>query len=269
MKYLLFLVLALVMWSCGGNGAQSNSTEEESIAEVLKPEKRDSLRKRYTERLAKLDSPMPLKQVLEKGKVNPVDEAPLDTTFFLLRENLKDAVAKRDIFFVRSIVDEDIKCSFGAEHGLTGFVQIWGLDTPAKTEASPLWGVLEKLLKQGGVFSNGGKRFTMPYLFATFPNEYDSFEYGAILGSGVRLRESPNLSSQILKNISYDVVKIIERTPDEMVIDGESYPWIKVEMLDGLSGFVYGKFVGQPIGFRAIFEKKAGKWKMTVLIAGD
>jgi hypothetical protein len=266
MKRITFLLLMGFLWSC----QSSDANQEEPTNVTIDHTNRDSIRQVYAKRMAERTKSFPAKQVLEVGKINPVDEAPLDTTFFLLREDLREAVEQRDIFFVLSIVDENVKCSFGAEEGMSGFVQMWGLDTPEKTKNSPLWAVLEKLLEQGGAFSANGNRFTMPYLFATFPDDYDAFEYGAVLGSGVRMREMPNLNSKIAKVVSYDILKIIEKTAEESTIGGETHPWIKVELLDGTAGYIYGKFVGSPIDFRAIFERTPTEgWKMTVLVAGD
>ncbi|MEN0002836.1 MAG: SH3 domain-containing protein [Bacteroidota bacterium] len=267
MKYFAFLCLVVICWAC-----TTESKELEQRTEIVTVDKVaiDSIRAVYAARMSKLENPFPTAQVLEVGKLNPVDEAPLDTMFFLLREDLKDAVARKDIFELLKWVDEDIKCSFGAESGLEGFIQLWGLDTPAKTQQSLLWGVLGDLLEQGGVFSDNGRRFTMPYTFATFPDQYDSFTHGAITGSGVRIRERPDLNAGVVQSVSYEIVKIVERTAEELTIGGETHPWVKVALLNGKEGFVFGKFVASPLDYRAIFEQKAGEgWRMTVLVAGD
>ena len=41
-------------------------------------------------------------------------------------------------------------------------------------------------------------------------------------------------------------------------------------MADELEGYVFGQFIGSPIGFRAGFRKEHGKqWKLVFLVAGD
>ena len=90
------------------------------------------------------------------------------------------------------------------------------------------------------------------------------------MGAGVRLRSGPGLSTQILKTLSYDLVKLVEMTPTEETIGGETHPWIKVQLADGTEGFLYGKFYRSPLDFRAGFQQdEAGQWKLVRLLAGD
>ena len=122
----------------------------------------------------------------------------------------------------------------------------------------------------GGTFDQNGQTFIAPYTFSTFPDDYDSFEYGAITGSGVRFRKEPGLNTETIKNISYNIIKIIGTSEKTETIQGETHPWMEVELLDGTKGYVWGKFVEVPIDFRAGFERQAdGSWKMTFFLAGD
>ena len=230
----------------------------------------DSIRKLYQKKLAAKTKLLPEKQVLEAGKLYPVDEAQTDTSFFLFREDLLTAIQNKDIFSLVQHIDENIKCSFGDENGLSGFIKLWQLDSPSKTSSSPVWSTLEQVLNSGGTFDQDRQLFIAPYLYATFPDKYDSFEYGAITGSGVRLRTEPGLQSQTIKNVSYEIVKLLGPSDKTETIQGETHPWVQVELLDGTSGYVFGKFVGSPIDFRAGFERQSNdRWKMIFLVAGD
>ena len=51
--------------------------------------------------------------------------------------------------------------------------------------------------------------------------------------------------------------------------DDRIFIWYKIETLGGKKGFVSAEFVRSPIDYRACFEKKNGKWKMTAFVAGD
>ena len=143
------IFMLLVSMSCKNTDSEKN---EEAALPTDTPEETqanpDSIQQLYAAKLAAREKTWPLEQVLEVGKLNPVDEAPLDTSFFLFREGLLSFIENRDIFSLIQHVDEDIKCSFGAENGVPGFIKIWGLDTPAKTQTSELWPTLKKVLAQ-------------------------------------------------------------------------------------------------------------------------
>lgn len=237
---------------------------------VAPPSNMDSLRAQYLAFMQASANPMPLKQVLEIGKLNPVDEGPIDTLFFLFRENLKNTIRQKNVFGLLDAVDENIKNGFGDDNGFAAFVTQWALDKPETAADSKLWQILAEVLDLGGVFRDNQRTFLANYVSATWPPDYDGYEYGSIIGSGVRLRSAPNLQSRTIISVSYDVVKILERTEKEETIGGETFPWVKLALLDGKEGFVYGKFLGSPVGYRAGFERKAnGKWQMVFLLAGD
>ena len=254
--------------SCQGNQEGKLTTETKNTQSVsqLNP---DSLREEYQKRLAELPSRFPSKQVFERGKLYPVDEGILDTSFFLFREAFLDAITRRDVLYLLDVCDENIKSGFGGEDSLPQFVEAWQLDKDAS--GSQVWEILLKILRNGGVFENGQRNFYAPFTFATFPDEYDAFEYGVITGEGVRVRQNPDTRSAVVTKLTYDVVqKLPNAEPVFQTIDGEDHPWVKVKTLDGKEGFVYGKYFTSPIDFRAGFERRPGNnWKMIFLVAGD
>ena len=265
MRALFFsLGLSLLLFACGSDGQQA-ATDTEMEKAAISP---DSLRNLYIAFLEARTDSMPTYQVKEEGKLYPVDEAPLDTAFFVFREQLKQTVAKREVFGLLDIAAKDIKVGFGAEQGFDDFVSTWGL-VSKQPDTLRIWALLGRLLSEGGTFSDSRTTFTAPYIFSTWPSQYDPVDYGAIVGAGVRLREKPSLNSRILKTISNDIVTILDEAQEEE-IGGETYPWVRVEMLSGTQGYVFGKFIGDPVGYRVGFTKKAGgQWRMSFLLAGD
>lgn len=259
--------LGLLVFSCGSGGQQAGDSSAGDAPErpAVSP---DSLRKLYAGFMAARTDSMPTYQVKEEGKLYPVDEAPLDTAFFVFREQLKRTVAGKDVFGLLDVTAKDIKVGFGAEAGFDDFVVMWGLDSK-QPDTLRIWKLLGRLLAEGGTFSDNRAAFTAPYYFSTWPGQYDPVDYGTIAGAGVRLRESPSLNSRILKTISHDIITILEEAREEE-IGGETYPWMQVELLSGTQGYVFGKFVGDPVGYRVGFEKKTGgRWRMSFLLAGD
>lgn len=267
MKTTTIILLAILPWlmlTCGKKQGDNSSSETLSAAQNFE-ENKDSLYQYY---LSQPPNDFPTKAVFEKGKLYPEDGASLDTSFFIYRGQMLEAVGKKDFLALLPMLDKNIKCSFGTCEGKAGFAELWQLDNPEKVAASELWPILERVLTNGGAFDQEN-RFVAPYIFSNWSESYDAFEYGLIAGGGVRMRASPDLGSKILKNLSHDIVKILDTQGPDETIGGETFPWIQVETLDGTMGYVWGKFVASSIDFRAGFEKDAEGWGMTFFLAGD
>lgn len=256
----------------GSFSCQKNSTEENGKATESFQQKdlnRDSLRRVYQEKILQLSNPLPTQRAIEKNKVYPVDEGPLDTMFFLFRESLLETIARRDVLKLLDACDKNIVSDFGGEGRLSEFVEKWQLDKNA--ENSAVWATLEKILGNGGLFAKNRRLFSAPYTYAAFPEEVTTSEAGLIAGEGVRLRKSPATNASIITNLSYDIVELLadEKTVFQ-TIAGENHPWVKIKTIDGREGFIYGKYIVSPSDYRAGFELKAnGKWQIIFLVEGD
>ncbi len=90
-----------------------------------------------------------------------------------------------------------------------------------------------------------------------------------IFGNNVNLRAKPDLSGEVVSQLSYNVVKVDYENSIGKNGEEQTYSWLKVETLGGKKGFVSAEFVRSPIDYRAIFTKEKGKWKMTAFVAGD
>ena len=196
------------------------------------------------------------------AKLYPVDEAAKDPAFFAFRARLLRAIYKKDTSFLLSIVDPKIANNFGGDDGITHFKRIWHPERPT----SPMWTELLAALALGGKFDKD-QSFGAPYLFNSFPEGLDVFEHAAVIEDGVRVRREPNTRGTVIRNLSFDIVKLgrgeYRRNP------GEKREWVPVELADGQKGYVASEYIRSPIDYRAIFEKKNGKWMMTAFIAGD
>jgi len=202
--------------------------------------------------------------------LRPVDEGKSNASFSLFRKNLIKAVKKRDKKYLIGILDPNIKVSFGGDDGIEDFQNYWNLDTP---DRSKLWDELLAALSNGGTFSKEEtiktKQFCAPYTFTSFPEDLDAFEHNVIFGNNVRLRAKPDLSAEIITQLSYNIIKIDFENSVKTAENGEDYSWYKITTLGGKTGFVSADYVRSPIAYRACFEKKNKKWKMTAFVAGD
>ncbi len=192
------------------------------------------------------------------GKLLPVDEIPRCAGAAAFRSDLIDAVTRRDVYTIRSILVPEIKLSFGGDDGIAAFEALWNLEAPG----SRFWDTMGSLLAGGGSVGPDCLSFTAPYVFTEWPSEYDAFGDAAILGKGVRLRSAPSLSAPVLKALSYDIVHL--RASDE-----SHSGWARVETLEGAKGDVSKRYLRSQIDYRAFFEYREGSWRLTTFVAGD
>ncbi|HBE83271.1 MAG TPA: SH3 domain-containing protein [Pyrinomonadaceae bacterium] len=193
--------------------------------------------------------------------VRPVDEAAKDKSFLAFRIKLIAAAERKDLDYVVSIMDKDIKFSFGDTEGVEDFREFW-------KDADAFWAEFIPVIKNGGSFSPPagvtGRMFMAPYTFSKWPDQIDAFEHAAIIGSNVNLRDKASTDGKVLGRLSYNVVKVTES-----VLKGEKAEWHKVRTLGGKTGWVKAEYVRSSIDYRAGFEKKGGVWKMVFFVAGD
>jgi hypothetical protein len=187
-----------------------------------------------------------------------------DPSLIQFLDMLEDAVKTRDKDYIISILSTNIVNSFGGNNGIEEFKRNWNWSS----DSSSFWRIMLRMIEMGGGEYRQNKQYILPYVFPGWNDKYDSFEYAAITGTYVNVRDQPNLNtSKVLGQFNYDIVKVdYERSHPSM----ESPKWYYVSNSDdSLKGYVFWKYVWSPIGYRAIFEKTNGEWKMTVLITGD
>src|SRR5687767_844593 len=114
--------------------------------------------------------------------VEPVDEAKKDASFYAFRAKLIAAVKSRDAKYVLSIVDKDIKNSFGGNDGIAEFKEWWKIGS----SNSKFWTEFLPVITNGGKFfkeaGSKTKLFIAPYSFQDFPDDLDAFSYSVIFG---------------------------------------------------------------------------------------
>lgn len=194
-------------------------------------------------------------------KLMPVDEASEDKTFLAFRDRLLEAAKRRDTKFVMSAVHPRIRNSFGDNGGAREFRRKWKPENPD----SELWETLVEILRLGGSFREAGKGrdFWAPYVYSNFPEDLDAFEYMAVTGENVNVRQRPDPASAVISTLSYDLVKAPDGLPHK------AGGWTKIITPGGEEGFVSGRFLRSSVDYRAAFTKVNGRWMMSALVAGD
>lgn len=210
----------------------------------------------------------PFKEV----QVLPVDEAAQQPDFVEFRKKLIVAVKKRDRAFLIEHLADDVDNVCAGIHGIQAFVSFYGLagKTESGYEESFIWEEMQEFLALGGAFEDG--EFQVPYVFTQFPDEFDAFEFGVIVGKNVNVREHPSADAPVIAKKSYTIVRIWDEATGPESKDPESgilYNWTQVGLPTGEIGYIYEKYVRLAINCRAGFQKRDGTWKMTFFVCGD
>jgi hypothetical protein len=191
------------------------------------------------------------------GGAAPADQCASDPSFTAFREQLRQAIERRDRDRLLALVADDIRVSFGDTGGRSDFIQTWGLDRP---ETSLVWGELAEVLRLGCGPAEDGSLWA-PNLGPQLNDEEDPFSTVMAVREGAVLRADADARSAVIAPLRWDVLTVQS--------DDGSDEWIPVRMRDGRSGFVHSEDVRSPLDYRAGFEKRGGRWQMTTLVAGD
>lgn len=201
-------------------------------------------------------APPPKDSAITVGQAFPIDEADADPGFLAFRTLLLEAVRARDSAFVLRILDPDIKLSFGGEQGVADFRTTWRPDSAG----SELWPLLEDLLTHGGRFV-GDSTFYAPYTFNALPDSLDAFTHAIAADSAVPVRAAPQDGAAVVARLRYHIVRV-----DRYYEPGE---WVPLPLVSGDTGYVAARDLRSPVGYRAGFAKRGGRWYLVFLLAGD
>ena len=196
-------------------------------------------------------------EVFAQRELLPVDQAAQQPDFFSFRAQLLAAVARRDSDAILAVVSEDITNSFGGVGGVAEFKRMWDIASPE----SRLWATMATILGLGGTFIADG-RFTAPYTFSRWPRDLDPFTHMVVIGASVRARSAPSVTATPLASFSFAIVELAKNS------DWGS-PWLAIRLPGGKTGYMNRRYIRSPVGYRASFEKRDGRWQMTILVAGD
>jgi hypothetical protein len=114
--------------------------------------------------------------------------------------------------------------------------------------------------------------FVAPYTYGADLLEDDEV---AITGRGVHMRRAPEPAAPVVATLWLNIVKQDDSHYfSSRRFDGQDNPagrdaWAKVTAPNGVTGYVYGRYVRHMMDIRFIFERIDGQWKITGFAAGD
>lgn len=185
-----------------------------------------------------------------------IDEAGSDKSFYTARESLLYALEENDTSYVLSVFAHDVKLDFGGGYGVEELHRRLKGDNWSEN----LWSVLHTTLSLGGTFS-GRDYFLAPYVYSTWPSEYDAYNKLAITAKNVPVYEQPDTSQHIVTTLSYNIVGYDYRWHDR--------DWVRLKLPGNRIGYVKRAMTRSPIDYRIFFQKIDGEWNITIFLAGD
>ena len=197
-------------------------------------------------------------------RLSLVDQAQSSRDFFQFRQRLRQAVRDRDARFIRSIVTNHTKLSFGSLLTLDDL----DIDNPKAT----IWLGMEKAFSVGCAKASGFTdmpSWVCPHVFQVWPDNLDPFNYVAILGKDVNARSQASANSPVVGMLFNEVVKLAPLQRKAQFNFNNLYNWSQVVLPNGHHGYVLNRYIYSPVGYRGFFEKIGGKWKMTFFLTGD
>ena len=192
-------------------------------------------------------------------RMPPTDSCARDPGFLAFRQSLEAAIARRDAAFILDAATDDIEYSFGEAEGRAGFVRRWGLSDPA---TSPFWDELAGALRLGCARDEGGA-FWAPSMSLIGNEDLGEDYYSAMVavGPGAALRAAPSDAAPVVAPLRWHLVALEDGY-------GEA-PWLRARLPDGRRGYIRRDLFRSFGDFRAIFEYREGRWRMTAFVAGD
>jgi hypothetical protein len=189
-------------------------------------------------------------------RLPPVDQCAADASFGRFRAELLEAIERRDEDHVLSIIADDIMVDFGGGHGSAAFTEAWALDRPKE---SRLWAELAEILRLGCTIGEGTA--SAPSLMHQLPAERDGFMTLLAVRPDAVLRAAMSDGSPALRRLDWDLLTLADKGGDET--------WAPITLGGDRTGYVRRGHVRSPVDYRAIFQKRNGRWEMTALVAGD
>ena len=190
------------------------------------------------------------------AKLPPVDQCSRDASFKAFHASLKSAVAKRDGDAFLKLLAPDVLVNFGGENGKAVFAKQWEV----KSRTSKLWAQMDTIVRLGCARVDSAA--VMPSLAGQFDYDEDAnvFELSVVTAPAAKLRKTQGLGSATIATLAWDVVR---------PIGNEGEAWTKVRLRDGREGWLRADELRSPLDYRAVAEKRKGKWMITAFVAGD
>jgi len=194
----------------------------------------------------------------------PRDEGAGDPSWTRFREQLLDAVQRRDKKFVIGIIDRNVRNGLERPRGMEEFARQWEPDA----EDGPLWRELPRALHLASAYyrhDHMPRSLCAPYVLPQWPKGIDPHGHGAITARQTEVRVAPSGSSAIQVTLGQVIVGVT----DWEVADRDSdikQKWVKIRVQER-DGYVPEEHIRSPVEHLACFRKGENGWRLTSFLA--
>lgn len=185
----------------------------------------------------------------------PVDQCEDDPSFVAFREELRDALDRRDVAGLLPLLSPDIRLNFGGDEGREAFVRHWALTDPGR---SGLWREMRIPLGLGCVRTDD--HYASPSFLVSLDEDTDVYAAMLVLPGGA-VHSAPSDTSPIVAEPTWQLVTLAN--PEG--IEG----WRTIHLGDSQTGYVRAEYLRSPIDYRLTFTRRAGRWQVASFLAGD
>jgi hypothetical protein len=192
-----------------------------------------------------------------------VDEGRDVQDFAAFREELQSAVKERSVDRLLRYVASDVRMEGRDNRGHQNLVRLYNLRNPN----APLWRELEDILRLGGRFV-ATDRFCAPYVSCPGLPMGDA-RHVVILGEDVPVYERPTTESRVVMRLSCDLLRAAEGDNLPPIPNEPSVGFTAVYLRTGRWAYVRTSMARSPASYSAYFEKRAGRWQLARITAGD
>lgn len=209
--------------------------------------------------------------------VLPRNDTDQDPSLAAFVTDLKKAITAKDAEWIKAALDKDVMSSLGDEPGIESFLNYW---TP-ENNSTDFWPYLKRVVDMGGVFlhdkndETGRFQFVFPYVYdIDLHLEDDYYMIGAITVKNVNLRSAPDTKSNVITQLSHNVIFFNYENEDmsNVALNSCDDPeWYLIETYDRkYKGWVSWQYVYSVTGPRLfLFKDKSNHWKVSAFVAGD
>ncbi len=164
---------------------------------------------------------------------------------------------------MRRYIAPDITVSFGTSSGRAAFFEIW-----KDPDAPEPWGrfldTLDAVVGEGAAASQGGRVLEFPHYAHITDPDVDPYRL-AWIDEGAVVRRKPSARAE---QINTGGTRAVECAV--LLCRDQHEGWTAVRVATGGFGYVQSGMIRPVLAqYRAVFEKRGGRWVLTVLVQGD
>jgi hypothetical protein len=189
----------------------------------------------------------------------PEDQSARDKSLQALLGTIRTIVRRRDSTALGALMAPDFKVEFDVGKGSEVFRREW----KSEMSSSAVWTVLDRLLVLGGTFYSDSL-FALPYVYTRFPYDLDRLRYVVAIGDIPAHAQSTPASPRVGRLTHAIVPLATPATPPAMLCQ---QPFVAVQHPAFGLCYVAGTDIYSPVGHRAFFEKRHGRWRWISLAA--